>query len=55
MGFNVYFVRLFLWNLMGFDVQNPCWLMMSSGIILPNILGIKMVQEPGIPFLTNQD
>ena len=29
--------------------------MISSGIILPNILEIIIIQERGIPFLTNQD
>ena len=31
---------LFKWS----NIQNPCWLMISSGIILPNILGIKIIQ-----------
>jgi hypothetical protein len=30
------------------------WLM-SSGIMLPNILGMIIVHERGLPFLTNQD
>ena len=30
----------FYWS----SVQNPSWLMISSGIILPNILGITIVQ-----------
>ena len=36
---------------------NPCWLMISSGIIQTTlyILGITIIQERGIPFLTNQD
>ena len=41
----------FVWNLVGFDVQNPCWLTISSGIILPKILGIITIQERRIPFL----
>ena len=27
------------------SVQNPCWLMIFLGIILPNILGIAIVQS----------
>ena len=34
---------------MEFDVQNPGWLMISWGIILPYILGITTIQERGIP------
>ena len=26
------------------SVQNPCWLMISSGIVLPNMLGITIIQ-----------
>ena len=35
-------------------VQNPCWLMISSGMILASILGIIVLQERGIPNSTNQ-
>ena len=31
------------------SVQNPCWLMISWGIILPSILGMIIIQERGIP------
>ena len=30
-------------------IINPGWLMISSGIILPSILGITIIQERGIP------
>ena len=30
-------------------VQDPCWLMISWGIILASILGIIIIQERGIP------
>ena len=37
------------------SVQNPGWLMISSGFKnLPNTLGIILIQERGIPLLTNQ-
>ena len=36
------------------SVQNPGWLIISSGILLANILGIMKIQEREIPFLTNQ-
>ena len=38
-----------LWNLMRFDVQNPCWLMISWRIILPNSHW-GLIQERGIRF-----
>ena len=35
-------------------VSHPCWLMISWGILLPNLLGIVILQERGIPNKSNQ-
>ena len=36
------------------DLQYPCWLMISSGVIIPNMLEIITIHEWGNPFLNNQ-
>ena len=44
--------HLFSWVIFSWDiyrVQNPCWLMISWGILLPKILGIMIIRERGIP------